>query len=41
MLKIEPLTMAVNPTDVNALVGDEVVLCCSATGNPAPDNYEW
>ncbi len=36
-----PLSISTQPLSNARLVGESVVLCCSATGSPLPTYYEW
>ena len=38
---LEPLEFFVNPVDKTKVVGDNMTLCCQATGVPLPSYYEW
>jgi hypothetical protein len=36
-----PLSISTQPERKSRLVGESVVLCCTALGNPSPQYYEW
>ena len=38
---LESLVMDLHPTSKKRVVGDDVLFCCAAIGNPLPDYYEW
>ena len=38
---VAPLQIVTNPHDVMGVVRETISLCCQATGNPAPQYYEW
>lgn len=38
---LEKLQITVNPTGSMSIVGEDVLLCCEANGQPPPDYYEW
>ena len=33
--------MDLHPTSKKRIVGDDVLFCCAAIGNPLPEFYEW